>query len=32
MLVEILQLGLVKILNFELRGDADVWLRFLADA
>ena len=30
--VEILKLGLVKILNFKFCGDADVWLRFLADA
>ena len=27
-LVEILKLGLVKILNFKFCGDADVWLRF----
>ena len=31
-LVEILKLGLVKILNFKLRGDAEVCLRFLVDA
>ena len=31
-LVEILKLGLVKILNFKFSGDADVWLRFLVDA
>ena len=31
-LVEILKLGLVKILNFMLSGDADVWLRFLVYA
>ena len=30
--VEFLNLGLVKILNFKFIGDADVWLRFLADA
>ena len=29
MLVEILKLGLVKILNFKFCGDADVWLNFL---
>ena len=27
-----LKLGLVKILNFMLSGDADVWLRLLDDA
>ena len=32
MKVEILKLGLVKILNFKFCGDADVWLRFLVDA
>ena len=31
-LVEILKLGLVKILSFKFSGDADVWLRFLVDA
>ena len=30
--VEILKLGLVKILNFKFCGDADVWLRFFVDA
>ena len=29
--VEILKLGLVKILNFKFSGDADVWLRLLVD-
>ena len=27
-LVEILELGLVKILKFKFSGDADVWVRF----
>ena len=31
-LVEILKLGLVKILNFKFSGDADVWFRFFVDA
>ena len=31
-LVEILNLALVKILNFKFSGDYDVWLRFLVDA
>ena len=31
-LVEILKLGLVKILSFKYSGDADVWLRSLVDA
>ena len=31
-LVEILNLALVKILNFKFSGDADVRLRFLVDA
>ena len=32
MLVEILKLGLVKILNLFFSGVADLWLRFLGDA
>ena len=31
-MVDILKLGWVKILNFNLSGNADVWLRFLVDA
>ena len=31
-LVEILKLGLAKILNFNFSGDADVWMRFLVHA
>ena len=30
--MEILKLGLVKILNFKFSGDADVWFRFFVDA